>query len=295
MRKKKVVILGDLNLDIILKIDELPPPDTSVAVENASYMPGGVGGNVASHILDQTVEPVLLSAVGKDPIGDFLLRDLKERGISTSYIKVVGKPSGVMIILLNSEGEKRILGVRGANEEAAYPEEELEAAISGASIVHGSGYFFLNSDEGASLLNSYRVAKTLGIPTSLDLEGIALQKREILREIERQVDYVFVNTAELLELTGINDVKQGSLALWRILKPKAIFIKAGNIGSYLRTGENVFIYVKGKSVKPVDPTGAGDAYNAAVLKSIIKGENPINAAKEGNKAGMKAALKIGGR
>ncbi len=295
-RFTKVTVLGDLNIDVILKVPHPPVGDISVAAEEAHISPGGVGGNVATYLTMLGDEVSLFTGVGSDVIGKYLIQDLITRGVRTDCVKVVSDvPTGTMVIILLPNGERSIVGFRGANQYVEFTRAELERALGGVSHAHASGYFALNRDGGQALLLYLKLAKEVGATTSIDLEGISTQRKDIVPLLRGLVDYVFINKDELRLLTGEDNVSDAATELFTELSPKAIFVKAGKKGSYVLDPKLKLLHVPTKAIIAKDTTGAGDAFNAAVIHELIRGTPPAKAAEKGNATGAEASTRMGAR
>lgn len=295
-RLTKVTVLGDLNIDVILKVPHPPIGDISVAAEEAHISPGGVGGNVATYLTMLGDEVSLLTGVGNDVIGKYLIQDLITMGVKTDSVKVVDRvPTGTMVIILLPSGERSIVGFRGANQHVEFTRAELERALIGVSHAHASGYFALNKDGGQTLLLYLKVAKEIGATTSIDLEGISTQRKNLIPSLHGLVDYVFINKDELKLLTGEEDIANVAESLFKKLSPKALFIKAGRDGSYVLDSDARLLHVPTKAVVAKDTTGAGDAFDATTIHELISGASPAAAAEKGNVAGAEASLRLGAR
>ena len=291
-----VAVAGDLNVDVFLKVPALPKLDVSVAAHSARVGPGGVAGNTASHLVRLGVSAALIAAVGNDVLGKYLIAKLREAGIDSRYVRVVeGESTGVMVIMLLPNGEKAIVGYRGANEHLTITREEGEEVASRVDHVHASGYMALNRDDGESLLNLLSEAVKTGLTTSVDLEGIATQAKHFLPKLRGLATYVFINGAEASELCGGVNVIECIQGIIKSLKAEAAFLKLGSEGTAVITPERVEPVKQRNVVKePVDTTGAGDAFNAAVISTLLKGGTLLEAALEGNKAGAEACTHLGG-
>ncbi len=293
----RVAVAGDLNIDIFLKVPALPKLDVSVAAHSARVGPGGVAGNTASHLVRLGVSAALIAAVGNDVLGKYLIAKLREAEINSRYVRVVeGESTGVMVIMLLPNGEKTIVGYRGANEHLTITREESKEIASRVNHVHASGYLALNRDNGESLLNLLSEAVEAGLTTSVDLEGIATQAKHFLLKLKGLVTYVFINGAEASELcrpkySVIDCVRN----IVKVLGSDAAFLKLGRKGAAVITSDRVeFVEQERVIEKPADVTGAGDAFNAAVISSLLKGKSLTEAARSGNEAGARTCTYLGG-
>ncbi|MCE5323549.1 PfkB family carbohydrate kinase [bacterium] len=93
-------------------------------------------------------------------------------------------------------------------------------------------------------------------------------KRDALLEVLKRVDIVFINDAELRQLTGIVNI---TLAANEIHKygPKYVVVKKGEHGAVMYCGENIcFMAASYPLTKVADPTGAGDSFAGGFMGYI---------------------------
>ncbi len=290
----EVAILGDLNLDIILKLPHEPLPDTSLPAEEAYTALGGVGGNTSLWLkyLDKGIDISLFTGVGEDIVGKELIDGLRKAMLKIGHIKVMkGVNSGVMVVIEYGD-TKKIVGFRGANSLVKFNEREIIEVINNVNHAHASGYFALNSDGGELLLNFLKAAQGIGVSTSIDLEGIALMKPEFLHKIKGLVKYALLNKSELRALTTRLSLTPEELL--KKLGVEALITKLGEKGAFIYT-EGSKKLIKSREVRNVvDPTGAGDAFNAAFILSLIKGSSLTDAVMNACIAGSEAVRILGG-
>ena len=291
----EVAVLGDVNVDILMRVKYVPTEDIAVAADEAVVAYGGVGGNLSVALRRLGNDVWLVAAVGNDLFGREALSNLRSEGIITDYVKVMNNlTTGFMVIMITEGGSRSIVGFRGANAFLRLSNDELRELIRKVKHVHVSGYVSLNVDNGELLIKYLVTAREYGLTTSLDLEGIANQRRELIKELPNLITYAFINRDELLTLVQGSDLVSACKKLYALLKPEALFIKLGNEGSLVVTRDYVE-HVRAFKIKAVDTTGAGDAFNAGVIHALLKGAEPREAALLGNALGAYVCLGWGAR
>jgi len=289
-----VAVFGDLNIDLLLRVDYIPTADIAISAKELRIRHGGVGGNVAVALSRLGLKVRLIGAVGADIFGSQVVEELRKEGIDVSYVKRINIPTGIMVVLVTPTGARSIIGFRGANKLVSLSDEEIDNALRGVKHLHLSGYMALNDDRGELLLKLAKVAKELKLTISIDLEGIATERREMIHKLKGLIDYALLNKDELRYLSGTNDVEEGIKYLLNVLSPKAVFIKLGPKGS-IAASRNTKEYVPAFKIRAVDSTGAGDAYNAGIIYSLLRGLTLSDAALFGNAMGAFTCLGHGAR
>src|SRR5512133_3399726 len=111
-----VAVVGSLNLDLVIRVAELPGPGETVTGSDVFRNPGGKGANqaVAAARLGRRV--AMVGCVGDDPAGRELLGSLAGAEVDTDPVRVVvGVPSGTAFITVGDDGENQIVVSPGAN------------------------------------------------------------------------------------------------------------------------------------------------------------------------------------
>jgi cytidine kinase len=96
------------------------------------------------------------------------------------------------------------------------------------------------------------------------MECYILQKPDVLREVLRRVDLLFINDSEAQLLSGSMNIVAAGEALLD-LGPRYVVVKKGEHGSLLMSREGIFAVPAYPLNKVVDPTGAGDSYAGGVM------------------------------
>ncbi|MBU0595518.1 ribokinase, partial [Candidatus Bipolaricaulota bacterium] len=111
-----IAVVGSINMDLVIELKRLPRPGETVAGRNVATYPGGKGANqaVAAARLGASVK--FFGAVGDDPYGDRLLRELRTNGVGTASVEAKQDVfSGLATIWVDANGENAIALVSGAN------------------------------------------------------------------------------------------------------------------------------------------------------------------------------------
>lgn len=124
MPPRLIEVIGSLNIDLISVTDRVPGPGETIACKSSSTGFGGKGANqaVAAARLSKPNpnghSVRMIGAVGKDQFGDDFLRHLDHEGIDRSAVIVKeGKTTGTATIIVETNGQNRILFSMGANGE----------------------------------------------------------------------------------------------------------------------------------------------------------------------------------
>jgi len=140
-RSPKVVVVGGTYVDMAIKCRQIPHPGQSVAGSALSYTTTGPGPNQAMEAALCGCEVYLISKVGGESFARMAKETLAEFNVHTDFVySAEAKNTGVIVTLVNSEGENASCVYTGAN--SALRSKEIDAAeqiISEADVclVHG--------------------------------------------------------------------------------------------------------------------------------------------------------------
>jgi sugar/nucleoside kinase (ribokinase family) len=295
-RKRKsragVLVFGDINVDIHSRLNAFQGLGTDYLVPALKLNCGGVGANTALALGRWGVPVRVLGAVGRDPLGEFLLGRLRQEGVEISLVQQVeGALTGLMFTVISRKGERTFFGSRGANAEVRTPGGR-RTWLSAVGAVHLMGYNFLSPSATATARQLLRQARRLGLSVSLDVGmAPARQAGRTILQVARRADILFLSRDEARALTGRRNPRQALQALEELGAPQVI-LKLGPRGCLFREQDRLR-NVPAFPVTVTDTTGCGDAFTAAFLYAHLSGWPNEEAALLANAAGATAATVVG--
>jgi len=254
-----------LNYDIYVKTPELPGLDQSVDAVDIYTGGGGSAANFAVAIARMGHRARFIGSVGDDVMGDIILRELAAEGVDVSFVKrIKGVRSGVVVVLVQPDGVKRMIAYRGANMGLS-PDDINEESLGGVDHVH------IASGRVELILKAKEVAKRLGKTVSVD-GGTALARKglEVVSKALSGVDVVLMNQVEAKMLASSADHRAAVDVVARSVNAKELVITLGDRGA-MAVSDGEFIYVDAFKLQPVDTTGAGDTFAAAYIAARLAG------------------------
>lgn len=264
----EVIALGDINVDIIARISRFPGKGEDAFARSTSYHCGGSAANAAIALSRLGVRVSLLARLGTDPWASVARRALEQAGVLLNCLQVDHSAiTGLMLIIVTPDGERTMIGDRGANALAVV-DETNEMHIRRASLLHVSGYAFLDEPQRTATLRALDVARSQSIAVSLD-PGFTVSA-EALRQIRHllpAVDLLLPNLAEARALTNRSTPEDCVQALLD-LGIGTVALKLGCDGCLVaRRGHSV--RMPAFSVRARDSTGAGDSFAAGLMTYLL--------------------------
>lgn len=284
----RIVVLGDIAVDMIGKLAFFPTPGDDCPVSDLRFHCGGVAANTAVALARWGASTSLVGSVGKDWFGELALRTLQDAGVDVSHVeKTEAASTGLFFIVTSPDGERTMMGTRGANETLA-SSPLTENCLQDVEALHLVGYSFLSSPTAALAESLIQQMKAVGGSVSFDagLKPSKLVKEKIL-EVAAQVNTFLVNRDEAVVLTG----EQSPEKAFEVLESTGageVVVKLGPQGCLIRN-EGKICEVPAVPVKAVNATGAGDAFTALYLWARVQQWPLMEAALLANAAGAAAA------
>lgn len=285
-----IVVLGSCFVDYVAFVDHLP--QVGETMHSQSFMKGfgGKGANqaVAAGRLGAAV--AMVSMVGGDGDGVDYLAQLKKNGVNTKFVYCDTKEStGLALIMVDTKTSKNEI-VICPNVTHKFTPDVVRAHTQGFSSIFTPSVKYLVCQNEIPLKTTleviryahekgvYTVFNTAPAPTSAEVE--------LIKPYLKYVSLFCPNEVEAALITGIQVIDQAStfanLKALQALGVKDVVITLGSEGFALAEGSQPPIHVKGRRVKAVDTTGAGDCFVGSMTYFLNRGESVLNACKKAN-------------
>jgi sugar/nucleoside kinase (ribokinase family) len=286
-----VVVVGDVMTDIIV-FPEGPLVRGSDRRAAIRSRPGGSGANQAVWLGAMGV-PVKFAARVGTADRTHLEAHFRSYGVDALLAADAENPSGVLVTIVDPDGERSFLTDRGANL-ALSPADVPATLLDGARYVVVSGYSFFAEAPRATVGGVLAAARARNIATVIDPASAGF-----LREVgvpnflgwTAGADLLFANREEAEILSGTPDLDAQMHILGRHF-PRVV-IKLGPQGAASGTREGLALTLPAPAVNVVDTSGAGDAFAAAYLAAELTGKSPADSLAAGIEAGSLAVQTVG--
>ncbi|WP_291258770.1 PfkB family carbohydrate kinase [Fusobacterium sp.] len=266
---KKIVVVGSINLDTTLNVNELPIEENTIIIKNHTISLGGKGLNQTIGVSRMGVPVSLIGKVGDDLEGRSIFSQLMNEGIDITGIeKEENFETGKAYIQLQQDGKSTIAIFGGANEKLL--PEDIEKH---RQLFIGSGYCLISTEiPEISVIKAIEMAKEYG--AKVVLKPSAQEKIE--ENLLKNIDIFILNRkeAEILCKDFNNIEEKGRFFLKRGVKN--VIITLGEEGSYFINSE-IEKWYPAINFPVVDTTGASDAF-IATLSSYLVRDYPIEKA-----------------
>ena len=266
-----VAVLGAINVDLVVRVPELPTPGTTITDGTFSRHQGGKGGNqavAAARALGRIGRVVMLGCVGEDDLGLEAVEALRREGIDVSGVaRAPDTPTGIALITVDDAGENQIAVAPGANLrlEPSSVLGELERTRPALVLVS------LEASPEATA-GAAEWCRAHDVPLLLN----PAPERPWTRDLLGAATYLTPNSHELEALGTVPD----GLVVVETL---------GAEGATIRAPGAEELMVHAPAIEPVDTTGAGDCLNGVLAACLAEGMNLTAAVR---RAVFAAALSV---
>ncbi|XP_071441918.1 ribokinase-like [Hetaerina americana] len=260
----KVVVLGSCMIDFSSYAPRLPKPGETLHGYKFIQGFGGKGANqcvAASKLCSKTT---LIARVGDDIFGTNYIKHLEDIGVDTKYVKQTKDvSSGIATIIVADSGENQIVIVGGANAKLS-----IEDVTDAAEVIKIAPVLVCQFETPLeTTLAALKLKREEG--TGVSIVNGAPAVANVDPALLAYTDILCVNESEAEVMTGIHvdSVKTAEDAVKKFteLGSKCVIITLGAAGAvFSNEGDEVIKHVKANKVKPVDTTGAGDAFIGAL-------------------------------
>lgn len=282
-----ILVFGSLNADFFLSVRTFPAPGETVLTPGALVKAGGKGANQAAAAAKAGGLVKMVGAVGTDEVAKVPVTALRALGVDCSGMQVSELATGMAMIMVDERGENSIVVASGANT-AVSAQAVAQTALNEDTILvmqmevpPAENFKLLRRAKAAGVRTVLNVAPARPIPEA----DLKLADYLILNEIEADAVY---NSLFEKTFLGVEE------------KAAAIAEKTGGVCLITLGADGVVGAERGKMfevsalpVKPVDTTGAGDAFVGIFAAMLDNGLDTRQAARYAAAGAGLACLKIG--
>ena len=288
---KKILCIGDLALDVISQLKEPINYGNDTASRISSH-PGGQAANVATWITRTHSKAQLVARVGNDPVGFALISDLDKYGVEHMNLMHSGRPTGVVVILVDANGERTMFPDNGANADLEVSDLPPLDDVDG---VYLSGYALLDFRSREAVLSMIAKIKAAGKPIYFDPTTTGAMKivsRDEVLSWVKLMDGILLNSEEALYLGDAKDVETAEKNLTAYTP--LVVIKLGSRGA-MAVHKDVVAKVSAVTTNVVDTTGAGDSFAAGFIPKWLETNDLEAALSAGTALAAKCVATVGAR
>ena len=246
------------------------------AVTSFQRAAGGAPANVAGTVCRLGGKAKLLTKLGQDAFGDYLLDQMQESGIDTSQIlRSSHYDTALAFVSLNAAADRDFKFYRRTAADLQYaPEDVPEQVLDDCSILHFCSVSLVESPMkyahkkliDLALANKKRISFDPNLRLSLWDDEEACQNA--IREFLPCADILKLSDDEIAFITGCDTIEEALPALFSG-RCEYVLYTMGKHGARLYRRNGTCLEVAGIPIHTVDTTGAGDSFIGAFLFCLL--------------------------
>lgn len=263
--------IGEVLIDFIPLQKGMPLKDV-ISFERA---PGGAPANVAAAVAKFGGSSSMITKLGEDAFGEFLIEKLIEANVQTDKIYRTNEANtGLAFVSLREDGERDFSFYRNPSSDLLLSEDEIEDNwFKQGDILHFCSVDLVESQMKYAHVKAIDIAKASGAIISFDpnvrlpLWNHPEQCRATILEFIPKAHLIKISDEELEFITGIANIEEAIQSLF-VGDVKAVIFTKGSQGADLYLKDKKFEST-GYAVNVQDTTGAGDAFIGGFLYQLL--------------------------
>lgn len=233
---------------------------------------GGAPANVAVGVSRLGCEAGFIGRVGNDPLGKFMQQTLQAEKVSTDNMVLDPQQRTSTVIVGLDDGERSFTFMVNPSADQFLEVGDLPTFHQG-DFLHCCSIALINNPSRSTTIEAIRRIKEVGGFFSFDpnlresLWASLDEMKEVVNSVIAMADILKFSEEELTLLTNTTNLEEATKVITAQYPEKLIIITLGKDGAiYHLNGKSQV--VKGKALKPVDTTGAGDAFVSGLLAGL---------------------------
>lgn len=273
--KKEVLVIGAAIVDIPLQpVSKNIFDIESCPLDRIAMTIGGDAINEATIISRLGHPTMLMSMVGNDVPGQFVLEHCRKNQIDISQVKVRDDiDTSINIGLVTADGERTFVTNRNGSLWKLNFADLNSSVLAEVKLLSFASFFNNPLLLGAPLVELFRQAKEQRLIICADMvksrfgEGL-----EAISEALSYVDYFFPNYDEACLMTGKTEVEDVA-DVFLACGVKNNVVKVGKQGCFIKNSKEQFLVPAYPEAHCIDTIGAGDNFASGFIAALLEGKS----------------------
>ncbi len=295
-----VVCLGACAVDLILSVPHFPAPDEMVfALEEPRNLPGGSTGNIAAGLARLGAGSRFVGKVGPDANGRLLSQAFEADGVDVSYFSTEACGRTAQAIIAVDAAGSRVIYSLGGTALLERPEEFVPEMLDGAAVLYVGEAFPQVAARAMEIAREHGVTVAFGPGGTVSWLG-----QETMGRLMAASDFVLLSRREL-HAAAHTDGRRDCEAAGELVANgvRRLVVTRGEQGSACIDASGdasgaqcpTVVTAGPFAVDVVDTTGAGDAFAAGFISSLVRSMSVGDCLLRGNACAAMAIRRVGAR
>ncbi|NII82136.1 MULTISPECIES: carbohydrate kinase family protein [unclassified Pedobacter] len=270
---KTILVIGELLADLISENNI----ESLAFASNFIINQGGSPANLSANLKWLGNHTELVSCVGEDGLGDYLINEMEMAGLSPKYLQRIPKHQTSIVLVGKSTGTPDFIAYRHADMHIGRIDDQL---IESSALLHTTAFALSKEPAKSHILEAFAKAYRSGKYVSIDWNySPAIWNDDNGREVFDQIcgfkPLLKISMDDMERFLGRNLTVQESINALNGLNALVICLTCGKDGVWYKTKNGPWTHKPALTVPSVvNVTGAGDAFWAGFLSHFIQ-EKPI--------------------
>lgn len=268
---RKLIAIGEALIDFV-------PIETGCALKEVTgFMksPGGAPANVAACVAKLGEQAKVITQLGEDAFGDFLVEAMEKAGIDVSAVSRTNQANTALaFISLKEDGEREFSFYRKPSADMLLEADKIHASyFEEGDILHFCSVDLIDAPVRRAHDQAIAFAKTKGCIICFD-PNVRLPLwedhkayQEVIRAYIPYANILKVSDEELTFITGIDDEVEA--LKWLKAQVDVVVYTKGKAGATIISDDCEVTHL-GFPTQAVDTTGAGDSFIGAILYNLLR-------------------------
>ncbi|SBN61986.1 Sugar or nucleoside kinase, ribokinase family [Curtobacterium sp. 9128] len=289
----RLVSVGNVIVDIVMRVGELPEPGGDVIASSSDITAGG-GLNTMVAARRDGLEVVFAGQYGTGPFGDVVRAALAAADVEVLQPGVPDQDSGYCVALVDASTERTFVTSVGA--EGRLGTAELDRVdLRDDDTLFVSGYGLAHPVNGRAIA-SWITTIPASVRVVFDPSPlVATLDPQVVAPVTARTDVLSTNAREArLMSPGSADLRQAVTAMAAVARG-AVLVRDGGAGCWIADDSlpDGPVLVPGFTVAAVDTNGAGDAHGGVLVAALSRGAPLLDAVRRANAAAAIAVSRLG--
>lgn len=282
-QKYALLAVGELLADFI----GMELADDISTTERFQRFQGGSPSNLAANMARLGNVTTIVSCVGDDNLGKYLVEKVRETGVDISNIAVDKKEPSSIVVVARSKSTPDFIAYRTA-DRMILPEYISDELLSQSAIFHTTCFALSQNPAQKTIVEAAAKAAKLGCQLSIDLNyapTIWQDREEAMQIIEAYIKHgalTKMSEDDAERLYGRVIEPEEAIADLHRMGASVVCFTLGGRGSIIsyENGEKKF-EMAARKIDVLDATGAGNSYWSGFLTAFLEGKDIETCAKAG--------------
>ncbi len=260
-------------MDLVARAARFPLPGETMFGDQFAMFPGGKGANQAVASAKLGGKVFFLGKMGDDIFRQRLCRGMRRDGVLLSHLLTdSATPTGVALITVSGTGQNEIIVISGSNMKLTPADLDAKKAVFRLARIT----LLQLEIPLETVMKAVKLARQYGHQIILN----PAPARKLPQSLLREINVLTPNEIETQILTGmsVDNQESAECAARKLLSMgvRNVIITLGKRGCLLVNSETTKFF-RSYSVKAIDTTAAGDAFNGGLAYALAK-QQPLGEA-----------------